>query len=421
MDAGRLEQLHALLREASSLVVNSPEHLALERAVAHLAKSAKKQRRLGRKQASRAHDVAVLRAEAPVEVLRRFRSCYVCKAPYQHPSSKNPQVCLPCAAHAESAQRSPLDLAGRRALITGARVKIGYAVALRMLRAGAEVHITTRFPLDALKRYSSESDAHAWAGRLHVHELDFRDLGRLNAVLAGWSEGPSYDIVINNAAQSVWHPPEYYHALVHGERESPPTEMHDIHMSRLGAEQLALGHGGTLPLMHVAQLQDMRSMFSTMDTHREDSWVRSLGDISAVDMVEAQVVNGIAPFLICNALRNNMKQSTFASRFIVNVSAVEGQFSRADKPSRHPHTNMAKAALNMLTRTAADDLAGHAIYMVSVDPGWASKEGKHVQPGFVTPISVDDAAARVLHPIAEGLAGDPIYGVLLKDYKRAPW
>lgn len=53
-------------------------------------------------------------------------------------------------------------------------------------------------------------------------------------------------------------------------------------------------------------------------------------------------------------------------RFIINVSAMEGKFNRSKTPN-HPQTNMAKAALNMMTRTSAQDYAEDLIFMNCAD------------------------------------------------------
>jgi NAD(P)-dependent dehydrogenase (short-subunit alcohol dehydrogenase family) len=224
----------------------------------------------------------------------------------------------------------------------------------------------------------------------------FAILRRLLDALHALRRGPSFDIVINNAAQTVWHPPAYYEALYAGEQPEGELAPHAL-----------------VPLLS--------GSLARLDVQRQDSWVQSLGEIAPVEMVEVHVVNAIAPFLVCNVLRENLERSPFADRYVVNVSAVEGQFAREDKPIRHPHTNMAKAALNMLTRTSAAELVTRGIHMVSVDPGWMSSEGKHVRPDVEPALEAEDCAARVLHPIAAGLAGAPLHGVLLKDFVEVPW
>jgi NAD(P)-dependent dehydrogenase (short-subunit alcohol dehydrogenase family) len=146
-------------------------------------------------------------------------------------------------------------------------------------------------------------------------------------------------------------------------------------------------------------------------------------------MLEVQLVNSVAPFLLNSRLKPLLIRSPFTRRFIVNVSAVEGQFAR-HKTVFHPHTNMAKAALNMMTRTAADDYARDGIYMNSVDTGWVTDENptprrirNQDELGFFAPLDIIDGMARIYHPIAEGIDDkkEPLFGLFLKDYKACPW
>jgi NAD(P)-dependent dehydrogenase (short-subunit alcohol dehydrogenase family) len=139
------------------------------------------------------------------------------------------------------------------------------------------------------------------------------------------------------------------------------------------------------------------------------------------------LVNALAPALLCDRLLPLVTASPFPRRYIVNVTAVEGRFAVRNKTSRHPHTNMAKAALNMLTRTSAADLADQGVYMCAVDTGWitdenpAPKKARLAESGFRTPLDVVDGAARIYDPIVRGEAGDPVFGVFLKDYREAAW
>lgn len=403
LTSSQLKTLHELLEQARTLDPSSDAYLELERAVSHLTKSAKKKRRLHRKQLANASDAQALRTpglararlaqtgNVEASALHFERACYVCKRPYRQMHEWYPLLCPECGARSAALRDQPISLTERRALVTGGRVKIGYATSLRMLRAGAEVHVTTRFPRDAQRRFAAEADAAQWSNRLHLHGLDFRDLRQLLTWLELRSAEEPFNIIINNAAQTAWHPPAYFAALRQGE-EAPP-----------------------------ASLQLLATQFDALDVARVDSWVQPLGEIAPVDLVEAQVVNAIAPFLICNRLRENMTRSKHGDRYIINVTAVEGQFARPEKPDRHPHTNMAKASLNMMTRTSASTLARDGIFMVSVDPGWMSTEGPHVNRDFHPPLAAEDCAARVLHPIAQGLAGAPVFGVLLKDFEPVPW
>lgn len=111
----------------------------------------------------------------------------------------------------------------------------------------------------------------------------------------------------------------------------------------------------------------------------------------------------------------------------MNVSAVEGRFAVRNKTGGHPHTNMAKAALNMLTRTSARELAAQGVHMCSVDTGWitdenpAPRKARIAAAGTRTPLDIVDGAARVYDPIVRGEAGAPVSGVFLKDYRVADW
>lgn len=380
----QLATLLAILDGARDVDPSDPRYLALEQAVAHLAKTAKKRRRLAR---SRARPKYVDRPP-----------CYVCKRRCDQPFAGFVRLCADCAGRTGAMRHQPLDVTGRRALVTGGRVKIGYATALALLRGGAEVHATTRFPNDAAARYASEPDASDWSGRLHVHGLDLRDLGRVLTAVDRWREGPPFDILVNNAAQSIVGAPGVFAALYAREQRALPEAAPD-------ASALALLPAGVDP-----------AALARLDTERADSWRQRLREVAPVDVVEVLVVNAIAPFLIASRLADNLARSPFADRYVVNVSAAEGQFDRANKSERHPHTNMAKAGLNMLTRTSASDLRQDGIYMVSVDPGWLRSE-----EAAIAPLDPVDCAARVLHPVAQGLAGEPVWGVLLKDFAPIPW
>ncbi len=411
-----------LLEAARALDPEDPRYVRLERGVAHLTKSAKKKRRRSRRSIKRTEDRARLRctglaearfgagAPAPQQQLHHQRSCYVCKAPYRRPHDYFHLMCQRCGQDSLRRRDVPMDLCGRRALVTGGRVKIGYATALRLLRSGAEVHVTTRFSADAAERYAAEPDFAEFRARLHVHGVDFRDLRGLLSAIEAWRAGPAFDILINNAAQTVWHPPEHFVALWAKQRapQQLGVQTHDT------ASQAA-----PLSLFDVP--------VPSIDLSRSNSWTQRLHEIAPAEMVEVQVVNVMAPFLITSRLQENLQRSAFADRYIINVAALEGQFERSFKSDRHPHTNMAKAALNMLTRTSAQDLLQSGIHMVSVDPGWMSHEGPpEVQReaelrGFHPPLEAIDCAARLVDPIVRGLRGQPVHGVLLKDFKVVPW
>jgi NAD(P)-dependent dehydrogenase (short-subunit alcohol dehydrogenase family) len=167
-----------------------------------------------------------------------------------------------------------------------------------------------------------------------------------------------------------------------------------------------------------------------IDLRPMNSWRQKLGEISTEEFLEAFLVGAVAPFHLTSRLLPAMRRSPHARRFVVSVSAREGQFAWRNKTPHHPHTNMTKAALNMLTRTASMDLAREGIYFTCVDTGWITHELPYPEAqrcreeyGFHVPLDMIDGAARVYDPIVRGLTepGEPLHGHFLKDYAIAPW
>ena len=149
----------------------------------------------------------------------------------------------------------------------------------------------------------------------------------------------------------------------------------------------------------------------------------------SVELLEVQLVNAIAPFILNARLKPLMLRTPERDKHIVNVSAMEGQFYRNFKTTRHPHTNMAKAALNMMTLTSAPDYAKDGMWMNAVDTGWVTDEDpialslrKQAVHDFQPPLDVVDGAARILDPLFVGLnTGTHASGKFFKDYKTAAW
>lgn len=347
-------------------------------------------------------ELAAMLELAAVPELGKSRRCYVCKRPYRELHARYDALCPACAAFNAAKREQTRDLRDHTALLTGGRIKIGYHLGLKLLRAGARVVITTRFPNDASRRYAAEPDFSRFADRLELHALDLRDLRAVERFADRLArELPALHIVINNAAQTVRRPPEFYRQLMEGEgqlavlgdRESFPPGLFDLH----------------------GQQVDLRP---------HNSWKQELGEISTVELLETQAVNAIAPFILINRLLPLIER-TPGQKYIVNVSAMEGKFDYPNKQSAHPHTNMAKASLNMLTRTSAAALAERGIYMNSVDTGWITNENPWPQTeamkreGFEPPLDELDGAARVLDPIFR--EGPPLWGQFLKDYVAATW
>jgi NAD(P)-dependent dehydrogenase (short-subunit alcohol dehydrogenase family) len=411
--------------------------------------------------------------EEPVREVLKPRSCYVCKAEYRRLHSFYDALCPECAALNYEKRFQTADLHGRVAVVTGARVKIGYHAALKLLRAGATVVATTRFPHDAARRYAAEPDFADWSGRLHVHGLDLRHSPSVEIFCSQLGrELPGLDLLVNNACQTVRRPPGFYAHLLEFEEHSAerlPAPLqplvrahHDCvrlleGASRTGHQEAPDSFGGLvawrgggagLGLRHSARLSQVRFDFDE-DARREDlfpggaldadlqqldlrsvnSWRLTLAEVATPEMIEVQLVNAVAPFILCSRLKPLMLRTPARDKHVVNVSAMEGIFSRGTKTDRHPHTNMAKAALNMLTLTSARDYVKDGIHMNAVDTGWITDEDpfahatrKREELGFQPPLDVVDGAARVLDPFLAGLnTGVHAFGRFFKDYKSSSW
>jgi NAD(P)-dependent dehydrogenase (short-subunit alcohol dehydrogenase family) len=390
--------------------------------------------------------------------LHEPRVCYVCKARFVHLHFFYDQLCPRCG-DVNHARRTPrFDLTGRVALVTGARVKIGYHGAILLLRNGCDVVVTTRFPKDAAARYARESDFAEWGHRLQVWGLDLRHTPSVDALARHLSSTlPRLDFVIHNACQTVRRPPGFYsHLMQHEESPTsslPPAARRTVQAWEdfCASAQAPRGLTAAAALSQVATDADhpaltsaatttaLQSIFPAgaldadlqqIDLRTHNSWRTTLGDVPVVELLEVLLVNAAAPFVLTSKLLPLLRRNnTQRDRHVVNVSAMEGQFYRAHKTDKHPHTNMAKAALNMLTRTSAMELAKDGIWMNAVDTGWVTDEDpahlaeqKVLEHRFSPPLDVVDGAARIVDPIFTGLSsGEHRSGVFFKDYQPAPW
>ncbi|WP_368497068.1 SDR family NAD(P)-dependent oxidoreductase [Herbiconiux sp. A18JL235] len=478
IDPADLATTLRVLESMAGLDEEHPDFVAVRHATARMFKAVKRVRRREIRAAVAAADKAVIAATAtgaadriddetrgiPISAsttaatagtLVKSRACYICKQHYTLVDAFYHQLCPDCAALNHAKREARTDLSGKRALLTGGRAKIGMYIALRLLRDGAHTTITTRFPRDAVRRFTSLPDSADWLHRLKVVGIDLRDPAQVVALAEEVAGAGSLDILINNATQTVRRSPGAYQPLVDAELaplpDGPLPELatfghtNDPHPQALErsvsahpilaaaasraealTEQAMTAGSSSLERLAAGTAIDAGGLIP--DLHDVNSWTQSVDDVDPLEMLEVQLANTTAPFLLVSKLRASLAASEARRTYVVNVSAMEGVFNRGYKGPGHPHTNMAKAAVNMLTRTSSRELfETDSILMTSVDTGWITDERPHptkvrlAEEGFHAPLDLVDGAARVYDPIVRGEAGEDLFGVFLKDYRPGAW
>ena len=489
------DELATTLKVLSQLHLLAPDHpdvRTVKHATGHMWKLIKKTRRAALRAERAAHDRAVVERTATGSALRiddetaglplvstaqgayageliTARGCYICKNDYTLVDAFYHGLCPDCAAFSHAKRDQRTDLTGKRALLTGGRAKIGMYIALRLLRDGADLTITTRFPKDAVRRFAAMEDSGDWLHRLTVVGIDLRDPTQVVALTDDVAAAGPLDILVNNACQTVRRSPGAYSQLV--EMESAPlpdlpvlpemvsfdriSEAHPAAITGALREHSVAHHEGesaehAIAAHNAASLTALalKAGHASLDAHlagtavdaggllpdlqTTNSWTQVVDEVDPLELLEVQFCNAIAPFLLVSRLRPAMRAAVAGGArraYVVNVSAMEGQFGgRRYKGAGHPHTNMAKASLNMLTRTSATEMfETDRILMTSVDTGWITDERPHQEKlriaaeGWHAPLDLVDGAARVYDPIVRGEAGEDLFGCFLKDYVKAPW
>jgi NAD(P)-dependent dehydrogenase (short-subunit alcohol dehydrogenase family) len=350
------------------------------------------------------------------------RRCYMCQT---HLTEKNASeghcwLCLGCDEINTRYLTAPLDLQGKFAVVTGGRVKVGFHIALRLLRGGAIVAVSSRFPADTLTRYQAVADYQTWRERLHIIGADFRSLLLLEQFVARIRELTDHvHILVNNAAQTVRRPAIYYKHLQEGEARAAAEPLSFL--------QLASLHERTLPLsvsLNVAASGPLEVYVpddfpegqvdidgQQLDLRRENSWTQPISKVHIAECLETQVINSVAPFYIIQQL-----EPLFRDSFIINITSSEGR--KGPKFAMHPHNNMSKAALNMLTQTISSEyLRAHGTIVVGIDTGWANTM---VGATKMAKLTYDDSAARAIQPIVDDCRRS-YCGKLLRNFRVVNW
>jgi NAD(P)-dependent dehydrogenase (short-subunit alcohol dehydrogenase family) len=473
IDPADLEVALRVLAQMADVDEEHPDFATVRQATAKMFKAVKKERRLGKRAEIAEADRSVIAATAtgapdriddetrgiPIATrletptagtLIKARACYICKNPYTLVDAFYHQLCPDCAAVSHAKRDARTDLTGKRALLTGGRAKIGMYIALRLLRDGAHTTITTRFPRDAVRRFSSLPDSADWIDNLKIVGIDLRDPAQVIGLAEDVAAAGPLDILINNATQTVRRSPGAYQPLVDAELaplpDGPLPEIvtfghtNDPHPKALENSVSAHPILGSVDLVQEAMAAGSSSLERLAagtaidaggllpDLDHVNSWTQHVQEVDPLEMLEVQLANTTAPFILISKLRPSMASSPARRKYVVNVSAMEGVFGRGYKGPGHPHTNMAKAAVNMLTRTSAREMfETDGILMTSVDTGWITDERPHptkvrlAEEGFHAPLDLVDGAARVYDPIVRGEAGDDVFGVFLKDYAPGSW
>lgn len=420
----------------------------------------------------------------PAPASQRPATCYMCRRPLAGSGSGRRGLCRACAELNDSKRLKLPCVDGMHALVTGGRVGIGYATALRLLRGGARVDVVTRFPYDAASRFWREHDSILWRGRrLRIHGLDLRDLVAVERFGRYLAEGDPPDIVINNAAQTIRRPAAYYRntadlegpngdairqasarlvcpysahldrpdrsalrALIGTDDFTPPAAPPAGAVTRIMQRMLGL-QAPAVPTPAAASallastpllpgdvdsgqwLVADPSTGESIDLRPSNTWTQTFDEVDMGELIEVHCANALAPFILLKALVPAMERSRFPKRFVVNLAAAEGSFRSGHGRGTHPHTNMAKASLNMLTRTLGNWLAEKRIYINSVDPGWVSDQRpfdvaqRAVAEDWLRDVlTADDGAARVTDPITLGIGNHaPPFGRLWRNFEQVGW
>ena len=374
-------------------------------------------------------DPAAELESTPIQVPR---NCYCCNESYTLVHGFYGRLCPQCAEVNYQNRFRSIDLTGRNVVLTGGRVKVGYATALKLLRSHANLTVTTRFPATALSQFEAQPDYLDWKDRLTIYGLDLRSLPQVREFVDHYrSRNDSLEVLINNAAQTIKYDADYYRPLVAQEQQLLGTSQARTNVIPGSVQVLDEPHSSGSKAL-IAEVQESSSALEwasnrfgqPVDHRSKTSWNSTLEEVDLVELLEVNLINQISPYVLIQELTPLFKASEFEKKFIVNVTSSEGQFSYGNKSIFHPHTNMTKASLNMLTRTSAREYVEHGVFMNAVDVGWVSTGAneelrqRQFAEGYIPPLDPVDAASRIMVPIIDELVESTgIVGKLFKNYE----
>lgn len=377
--------------------------------------------------------------------------CYECKARINKKSRhvKYDSMCTFCGNINMFKRNAKSNQLNKTAIVTGGRVKIGYETAISLLRNKATVIVTSRFVDDCYERYETEKDFDSFKDRLHIYQLNMLDESNIAKFIQYIKQNfPRIDYLINNAAQTIRRPKQFYQHVIdkydnYGDtKQIVYRDEQEINLVLNGdsnrqlcikTNEIKENDTNTTDLNTLNNEELMNSIFppnkfdiygQQLDLRDNNSWMLNLENVDIKELAEVFIINAIAPFILCKNLKdvmgykattnnNHYKPNDNNLSWIINVTSMEGIFNWKFKPSRHPHTNMAKASLNMMTRTVGLNYIEDGIVVVGVDTGWNNSQQPNTYD-VITPVDCKDGSARILDPIYRRLKN---HSVIYKNYK----
>jgi NAD(P)-dependent dehydrogenase (short-subunit alcohol dehydrogenase family) len=350
--------------------------------------------------------------------------CYSCKKCYDNDIyiETYESLCIKCAQENYINKNLKANLSGMSFLVTGGRVKLGFSSTLKLLRMGAKVVITTRYPHFAMRNYQSESDYESWKNNLIIIKCDFTKLEEIYSML-DLLDSYTFNGIINNACQTIKASSLYYETVGKIE-DGLESNMIENNSSVLESQVVAYGKPSIIPVLNNTVYSTELANFTlgtktnvfrdVQDIPHSNSWDKKIEEISPGEIVECTLINQLVPTLIINKLKPKLQ----SPKFIINVTSFEGSFNK-NKNDKHAHTNMCKASMNMLIRTLSED-PDKDLYVYAINPGYVS--GVCPQLSKYT-IGLDDGASRIIYPIVRLKLGHPLTKdyLLMHNYKPALW